>query len=125
MTPAGVMRPTGVGLDASVNQTFPSGPAVIANGAAPAVGVGNSVIAPVLGMIRAIRFAVCSVNQTLPSGPAVICCGPAFAVGMSNSVTPPAVVTRATWFDPPSVIHIPPGPFVMLVPASWAPGGIG
>src|SRR3954447_22805816 len=73
ITPAGVIRPTGFALVASVNQTSPPGPAVMANGEAAGVGVGNSVITPVLGTMRAMRLAVCSVNQTFPSGPGVIC----------------------------------------------------
>jgi hypothetical protein len=53
-----------------VNQTFPSGPAVIPRAAAE-VGSGNSLNWPP-GVIRPIWLAWCSVNQTLPSGPLVI-----------------------------------------------------
>ena len=55
-----------------MNQRLPSGPAVIPTGWELAIGVGNSVMAWVVGLIIPILPPVCSVNQTLPSGPAVI-----------------------------------------------------
>jgi hypothetical protein len=78
MTPAGVMRPILFPLR-SVNQTFPSAPAVMPAGMLAAVGIGNSVMAPRTGssanpegMIRPMLFPSVSVNQTLPSGPVAI-----------------------------------------------------
>src|SRR5437762_1382884 len=77
---------------ASLNHTFPSGPAAIASGSPPAVGTKNSVITPA-GVILPILFAAASLNHTLPSGPAVI--QPIWVlVGTENSVMTPAVVIR-------------------------------
>src|SRR5438034_1309319 len=62
----------------SVNQRLPSGPAVIPSGPLLLVGIGNSVMVPLV-VIRPILFPaglVCSVNQRLPSGPAVMPPGP-------------------------------------------------
>ena len=55
-----------------MNQRLPSGPAVIHLGPALAVGMVNSVMASVVGLISPIVSAPGSVNQMLPSGPAVI-----------------------------------------------------
>ena len=55
----------------SVNQSFPSGPAVIPRGSPPTVGTTNSVMAPA-GVIRPILFPTNSVNHRFPSGPAAI-----------------------------------------------------
>src|SRR5690348_8120467 len=81
---------------ASVNQRLPSGPTVIAPGPLLGVGVGNSVIAWVLGSIIPILLVRLShpvlvgwpgsVNQRLPSGPAVIPKGEPSVRGRGNSV---------------------------------------
>lgn len=74
--PDGVIRPIWFSAG-SVNQTFPSGPAVMNCGWAPAlIPCENSVGLPV-GVIRPIRSVLTSVNHTLPSGPAVVPRGPA------------------------------------------------
>lgn len=70
MAPAVVIRPT-ARPSLSVNQSAPSGPAVIPIGWLFAVGTGYSVITPAV-VIRPILLAVFSVNQSAPSGPAVI-----------------------------------------------------
>ena len=67
-----VDHPDLVGRSDSVNQRLPSGPAVIPSGSELAVGMGNSVMAWVVGLIIPILLASSSVNQRLPSGPAVI-----------------------------------------------------
>ena len=54
MVPLGVMRPI-LFPAVSVNQRLPSGPAVIAIGPPPAVGMENSVMLP-LGVMRPIWF---------------------------------------------------------------------
>src|SRR5436309_942562 len=74
----------------STNQRLPSGPAAIALGTLLAVGMENSVTAPV-GVIRPILFPPSSVNQRAPSGPAVMPSGP-LSMESENSVTSPAVV---------------------------------
>src|SRR5437870_3518512 len=81
-TPVGVMRPMPL---ASVNQMFPSAPAVIVKAPAEGVESGNSVMTPA-GVMRPIWSALDSVNQRLPSGPTVIPAGPALGVGSGNSV---------------------------------------
>ena len=58
----------------SVNHKLPSGPAVIPQGNADAVGTANSVIEPP-GVIRAIRSPDDSVTQRLPSEPVVMLTG--------------------------------------------------
>ena len=50
------------------------------------MGMANSVMAWVVGLISPILLACYSVNQRLPSGPAVIRLGPALEVGVGNSV---------------------------------------
>src|SRR6266536_3482400 len=55
-------------LAISVNQTFPSGPAVIPRGSLPAEGRAYSAIVP-SEEILAILLVRDSVNQRLPSGP--------------------------------------------------------
>jgi hypothetical protein len=72
----------------SVNQRLPSGPVVIPVGWLRAVGMGNSAMAWVVGLISLILLAVpvSSVNQMLPSGPAVIWKGALLAVGIGNSL---------------------------------------
>jgi hypothetical protein len=68
---AGSIRPTSF---PAVNQTPPSGPAVIPPRELVAEGSGNSAIAWVIGSIRPIWFP--AVNQTPPSGPVVMAYGP-------------------------------------------------
>src|SRR5260370_8245108 len=68
----------------SVNQSLPSGPAVMPSGRL--AGTGNKVMLP-LGVMRPIAPAL-SVNQRLPSGPAVM--PKAVPEGTLNSVTVPA-----------------------------------
>ena len=77
-----VDHPDLVGTEASVNQRLPSGPVVIPAGPLLAVGMGNSVMACVVGLIIPIWLAPDSVNQRLPSGPAVIPVG--IAVGRGD-----------------------------------------
>ncbi len=74
----------------SVNQRFPSGPAVITCKLAFVVGILYSVTVPAV-VILPILFAVCSVNQRFPSGPVVISSG-LLLVGALYSVIVPAVV---------------------------------
>src|SRR5438045_9259019 len=70
MVPEGVMRPTLSPRD-SVNQTLPSGPAVMPRGRAGAVGSVYSVATP-----EVVTFAILSTCRSgihrLPSGPTVI-----------------------------------------------------
>src|SRR5262245_55224673 len=56
----------------SVNQRFPSGPVAIPTGPDRWYWIGNSVMAPLVGLIIPSCPASSSVNQRLPSGPAVI-----------------------------------------------------
>src|SRR5437588_4990063 len=63
-----VIRPILLPL-VSVNQTAPSGPAVIPSGTLPSVGVGNSVMVPA-GVILPMLLRPASVNHRFPSGPA-------------------------------------------------------
>src|SRR5260370_41719029 len=84
MVPFGLMRPILL-LPSSVNQRLPSRPAVIPQGALPAVGMGNSVMMP-LGLMRPILLPVPSVNQRLPLGPAAIPVALLLTVGIGNSV---------------------------------------
>ena len=69
-TPGVVMRPILLALD-SVNQSAPSGPAVIPCTALSAVGTAYSVIDPPVVMLP-ILLPSDSVNQSAPSGPAAI-----------------------------------------------------
>src|SRR5438477_281535 len=81
-------------LFSSVNQRTPSGPAVMPEGALPAVGTVNSVMTPSV-VIRPILLPAnaSSVNQRAPSGPVVMPTGALPAVGTVNSVmTPPVVI---------------------------------
>lgn len=68
--PEVVMRPILL-ANASVNQRWPSAPAVMPRGKADAVGRENSLMTP-LGVIRPMRLPTDSVNHRLPSGPAAI-----------------------------------------------------
>ena len=84
-SPAAVMRP--IRLEAvSVNQSAPSGPVVISEGAAGTVGIGYSVMSPSVVM-RPILSPFSSVNQRAPSGPTVIPEGWLPAVGSGYSVS--------------------------------------
>src|SRR5262249_43040339 len=83
MVPSRVIRPMRPG--SSVNQTAPSGPAVIPRAKLPGEGNANSVMTPRVE-IRPIRSACCSVNQSAPSGPTAISTGSAPASGTGNSV---------------------------------------
>src|SRR5215831_5941672 len=111
ITPSGVIRPMLLPR-ISVNQRFPSGPAVISHGAERGVGTGNSV-STASGVMRPIRFPGISVNHTFPSGPAVITSGCPPAVtgysvtapvdGVSRPIAPaPAVVRRSVNHTLPS-----------------------
>ena len=65
------------------------------------VGMGNSVMTPVVGLISPILLASISVNQRLPSGPVVIPRGSLLAVGMANSVMAcVAGLISPIWFAP-------------------------
>src|SRR6516162_7738458 len=75
-----LMRPILPIVVNSVNQTAPSGPAVIPSGPLPGFGRGNSVMAPV-AVIRPIRFPGNSVNHKAPSEPTAIPIGPLKALG--------------------------------------------
>src|SRR5262249_12320098 len=81
---AGLIRPI-LPPYRSVNQTYPSGLAVIASGPLAAVGTAYSVTTPVL-VIRATLLAVRSVNETLPAAAVVIPDGTDLSVGTENSV---------------------------------------
>jgi hypothetical protein len=90
MVPVGVILPifdwVAPGIPGSVNRRLPSEPAAMLCGRALAVGIGNSVIVPLVVM-RPILLPVCSTNHRLPSGPSVISCRLLFAAGTGNSVT--------------------------------------
>ena len=58
-------------LCASMNQSAPSGPAVMPSGDANANSGGNSVTVPAV-VIRPTRLPSSSVNHSAPSGPAAI-----------------------------------------------------
>ena len=93
MLPAVVMRPILLALG-SVNQSAPSGPAVMKNGVEPAASE-NSVNVPD-GVTRPILEGVCSANQTLPSEPAARLWVNELAVGMTKfDSRTPAVDTRS------------------------------
>jgi hypothetical protein len=70
MVPSGVIRPIW-STACSVNQTAPSGPAVIPSGSLPGVGMPYSWTAPSMVM-RPMWLLPGSVNQRAPSGPVVI-----------------------------------------------------
>ena len=94
--PWGVMRATASRLD-SVNQTLPSGPAVMPSGPAPGViPAVNSVIAP-SGVTRAMRpGSAYDAAHTLPSAPRAMPAG--FECGVSpaaNSESPDAPAEAA------------------------------
>src|SRR5437588_546966 len=97
----------------SVNQSAPSGPAVIPVGSLAAVGTPNSLKLPAV-VTRPILLPDCSVNQSAPPGPAVIPKGWLAAVGTPNSLKLPAVVTRPILLPENSVNQsAPSGPAVI------------
>ncbi len=77
----------------SVNQTLPSGPAVMPLGPLEDVGTLYSVMAPA-EVIRPMLFPFCSVNHKAPSDPAVIPAGRLDGVGVRYSKTAPVRVIR-------------------------------
>src|SRR5574341_719656 len=73
------------------------------------VGTSYSVIAPVTGSSRPMRFPRCSVNQILPSGPWAGVGGPGPACGRGYSVNRPVLGSNAAILLPPcSVMYIRP-----------------
>jgi len=72
-TAGGVIRPILLPF-VSANHNPPSGPAAMPTGPLPAVGVGNSVIAPDI-VIWPILLPLASVNHSAPSDPAAISAG--------------------------------------------------
>ena len=101
----------GDGGASSVNQSAPSGPAVMLPGA-PVVRP-YSVIVPEV-VIRPILCAAVSVNQRAPSDPAVMPDGLAPGVSSEVSVIVPLVVMRPILFPLCSVNHkAPSGPGMM------------
>src|SRR5205807_2229369 len=113
IAPEVVIRPIR-NTSASVNQSAPSGPAVIPCGLLFA-GSTNSLTTPAV-VILPMRSPLISVNHSAPSGPAVISTGPDPAVRPPNSVTTPAGVIRPM----PAGLRLvnqrlPSGPAVMLM----------
>ena len=99
-----------------MNQTLPSGPAVMLAGLLLAVGIRNVEKRPA-GVIRPIAPLLNSVNHRLPSEPAVIPSGPQpaedpYFVGKGNSVVLPDGVIRPILFELISVNPVP----VMMCP---------
>src|SRR5260370_1243125 len=74
----------------SVNQTFWPRPLVMPKGRLPLVGMGNSVMIPLV-VIRPMLFPEDSVNQTLPSGPSVMPKGALLGAGSGNWVMAPTL----------------------------------
>src|SRR6266567_3173634 len=109
---AGVLTRPILLLKFSVNHRAPSGPGVIPHGSLLAVGIGNSVMAPVVVMRPILLPPVPdSVNHRAPSGPDVMPKGSLPAVGRKNSVMVPAVVIRPILLPCTSVNHsAPSGP---------------
>src|SRR5258707_14575010 len=97
----------------SANQRLPSGPGVMPKGALGELGVGNSVIVPLVVM-RPTFFPWNSANQRLPSGPAVMSKGSQFKVGTRNSVKVPFRVMRPILFPKNSVNQRLPSDPVMM-----------
>src|SRR6266567_3085786 len=112
---AGVLTRPILLLKFSVNHRAPSGPGVIPHGSLLAVGIGNSVMAPVVVMRPILLLTLLiSVNHRAPSGPTVIPRGPLLGVGTGNSVMLPVVVMRPILLPVSSVNHsAPSGPAVM------------
>ncbi len=94
ITPLVVIRPI-LPEPFSVNQRLPSGPAVIPQGRADAVGTANSVIDPP-GVIRAILSVPASVTQRLPSEPVVIRVGRLPALKLYVVIVPLGVIWPTT-----------------------------
>src|SRR3954468_4621986 len=101
----------------SVNQTFPSGPAVTPAGSPPAVGIVKFIIVPDMEIRRIFVSELKSVNQRLPSGPAAIAQGFGFGSGIVNSVTRLLQVPLSqnalgaqvfAQVEPPSTLPVPP-----------------
>ena len=116
IAPAGVIRPI-LRTPASVNQTLPSGPAVIALGLRSEASL-NSATEPVAGLRRAIRCLLpCTVNQREAFGPAVTCCGSRPATKPGTLPARYSVITPLTVMVPTAsfaVNHrLPSGPAVM------------
>ena len=76
----------------------------MSNGAAGAVGNGNSVMTPA-GVMRPIAFCWYSVNHMFPSAPRAIPEGNAPTVGTGNEVVAPDGVMRTIAFAAYSVIQ--------------------
>jgi hypothetical protein len=117
-TGATSMRPMAF-AEVSVNQTFPSGPAVIPAGFLP-LASGKGVIAPPVVMRWTVSAAgPFPVNHRLPSGPAVMPLG-SVSTGRAKGVAVPAVVIRPIVSAAPFVTNhrLPSGPAVM------APGSV-
>jgi len=75
MAPAVVIRPILLlGYVFSVNHSAPSGPAVMKFGLPLALGIGYSVMAPVVA-IRPMLLPICSTNHSAPSEPTAIPAG--------------------------------------------------
>ena len=85
------------------------------------MGVANSVMAWVVGLIIPIWLAPYSVNQRLPSGPAVIPRGWDLAVGMGNSVMAWVVGLIIPILPAPSSVNqrLPSGPVVIPQGRNW------
>src|SRR5712692_1337639 len=101
----------------SVNQMFPSGPAVIQNGELrPLTG---SVITP-LGVIRPIFPDAPSTNHRLPSGPVATAPGNEFGVGIGKLVSFLVARSRRHTLLPGTWVNqmFPSGPAVMPTAAS-------
>src|SRR5438045_3770347 len=104
------MRPI-LSAKISVNQRFPSGPAVIRSGRL--VNPPNSTMLPIVS-IRPIWLTPFSANHSAPSGPTVMPDGFADGVGIAKNVNSPVGVSRTTAFLRLSVNHrFLSGPLVM------------
>src|SRR2546430_205251 len=101
-------------LASSPNHRAPSEPVVMPVGSELAVGIGNSVTAP-LAVIRPILLPFSSVNHKAPSGPFVIPIGSGNAeAAMGYSLKVPEVVIRPILLPMCSANHkAPSGPAVM------------
>ncbi len=114
ITPSVVTRPI-LPLSVSVNQSAPSGPAVIALGSLSELRpLVNSVITPSV-VIRPMTAGLLPTNQRFPSGPAVMSHGSPGVRPTSNSVPRPPGDTRAIAPSPPASATqtLPSGPAVM------------
>ena len=110
------MRPM-LSVPRSVNQSAPSGPAVMPSGMLFAFGSEYSVWRPST-VIRPI-FPDCSVNQIAPSGPVTIDCGKLPEGIRRCSVMAPEPLTRAMYPAPAASLNqTPPSGPVVGKPAS-------